>query len=175
MRRRPVSTTFNVHHPLPPLTWRFRRRSANGFVESLQKFHVFIVPKNTDMRPVRVAILDTGLRFSTKALKLYGSRQIEFRTWLNHSAKSVPVKDGDDPGGHGTRCATAFLQCSSDMTELFVGQVLESRDPKAANAFGPRDDPERVAEVCTATPTDQIHLWLTTACRLSGTPSKNGA
>jgi hypothetical protein len=127
----------------------YRQLSAQDFVKRLRNFHDFVPRKHEDMHPVRVALLDTGLRLDKKGLRLYSHRDIEVRSWLNDVAEGTPVSVGDDPCGHGTRCAIAFLQCSSATTELYVGQVFESSNSDADNTRTPRGDPGRVAKVHT--------------------------
>jgi hypothetical protein len=125
--------------------FKCRAEQARSFMLKLQEFHDFL-PSGSPP-PVRVAILDTGLHLGARTWKLYRSKVVETRSWLGDEPACKLPQQGSDSDGHGTHCATAFLQCAHDACELFIGQVLESRERTSNDHPGSTDDAARVAQV----------------------------
>jgi hypothetical protein len=96
---------------------------------------------------VKVAILDTGFHIGERAWMLYDTRVKKIRTWLGQTPEDIIVPGGNDPDGHGTHCATAFLKCASDSCELFIAQVFDNRPNKDKIRATGIDNTDRVAQV----------------------------
>ena len=135
------------------LTVWHRGNKAQAFIDQLGCFHDRLFTERPDLPPVKVAILDTGFHVCEKTWMLYRSRVKEVRSWLGQTPIDITQSGGNDPDGHGTHCATAFLKCASGTCELFVAQVFKSRpsnsmarDTVQSTNFDD-SDANRVAEV----------------------------
>jgi hypothetical protein len=78
---------------------------------------------------------------------LYDTHVKEARSWLGQTPEEITLPGGNDPDGHGTHCATAFLKCASDSCELFAAQVFDSRPNKDKIHTPGIEDTDRVAQV----------------------------
>jgi hypothetical protein len=126
------------------LIWWYRESKAQDFIDEMQRFHGFLPIERAFLPPVKVAILDTGFHIGEKTWMLYDERIKEARSWLGATPENIVLPGGNDPDGHGTHCATAFLKCASESCELFVAQVFDSRPSRDITGI---DATDRVAQV----------------------------
>ena len=136
---------------LPPcnLLTQIRAEQARAFIQELQRFHAFLPQRLTGLAPVKVAILDTGFHICARTSKLYKSTPVQFRSWLSYEDASTVSDRGSDSDGHGTQCATTFLQCTHEPCELYIGQVFGSRkyEDEDKDIQSPSDDALCISQV----------------------------
>ncbi|KAK5723184.1 hypothetical protein LTR17_013904 [Elasticomyces elasticus] len=82
-------------------------------------------------RPVRIAVIDTGVSFSKTTAHMYGRRIGEIRSWVctADSVNGVAQQYGDDSDGHGTHAASVVLN-TDPFCEVYVAKVFEGRSEK---------------------------------------------
>ena len=88
-------------------------------------------------RPVRIAIIDTGVHFDARVRNSYCSRLKECRSWLQSTfgTHGAAHPEGTDFDGHGTHCASTVLKCAPEDCEVYVAQVFAART-ESSLAFG---------------------------------------
>ncbi|KAK6433793.1 hypothetical protein LTR95_010022 [Oleoguttula sp. CCFEE 5521] len=85
--------------------------------------------------PVRIAIIDTGLKLSADSHALHYERIAECRSWVSAAAAGSENADGhvfqadEDDDGHGTHIASTVLDITAEAeSQIFVARVVRRRD-----------------------------------------------
>ncbi|KAJ8122450.1 hypothetical protein ONZ43_g1360 [Nemania bipapillata] len=93
------------------------------FINSLPRNNINEINPNTSpwQRPVRVAILDSGIRLNDKFFKscIENKRILGMESWLGQGC--------DDTNGHGTHVASFFLKVAP-RAELYIAKVSENME-----------------------------------------------
>lgn len=103
--------------------------AANVWLGRLEnEVHPFI---ETPGRPVRIAVVDTGVFFNRRTRKLYEGRLKEVRSFTRKEdgEQGALCPEGEDLDGHGTH-ATSVLLDVDPFSEVYVAKVFDSRDQK---------------------------------------------
>jgi hypothetical protein len=115
------------------LTKWFRYNLADRGFESLIKYVHPLIQKNSIENdptfynkilgrkgPVRIAILDTGIKLPVPDCWAYESRIMEYQSWVGGGSG---LSNQEDLEGHGTHSAGLLLRVSPD-AEIYVARVF---------------------------------------------------
>jgi hypothetical protein len=133
---------------IPDSARGYRAGKADHFLERMDSVHEYIRGIGS-CRPVKIAIIDTGVHFDARVRNSYCSRLKECRSWLQSTfdTHGTAHPEGTDPDGHGTHCTSTVLKCAPEECEVYVAQVFAAR-AESSLAFGcPRGTNTRVAQV----------------------------
>jgi len=125
-----------------------RAGKADHFLQKMDGVHEYIRGIGL-CRPVKIAIIDTGVHFDARVRNSYCSRLKECRSWLQSTfdPRGTVHPEGIDLDGHGTHCTSTVLKCAPQDCEVYVAQVFAAR-AESALAFGcPTGTNTRVAQV----------------------------
>lgn len=152
-----------------------RAEKALHFLREIGQVHEYIRGKGLTCRPVKVAIIDTGVLLDARVRNLYGSRLKECRSWLrSNDPKGTLHQEGTDQDGHGTHCTSTMLKCTPEDCEVYVGQAFAAHAESSPVSPCSADTSLRVAQVCRATSLQEGRIATIDPIRLSNTLSTIG-
>jgi subtilisin family serine protease len=115
-------------------------------------------------RPVRIAVIDTGVAIEASILEdLYENRLKECRSWT--CANPARLVDGTtaDTVGHGTHAASLLLKVTENTDcEIYVARVFED-DPQQTNGFETMANPIAQVGCC-----DGYYMAVSSSLTISG-------
>ncbi|OQN97424.1 hypothetical protein B0A48_16583 [Cryoendolithus antarcticus] len=91
--------------------------------------------RNSPSSPVRIAVIDTGLKLSADSHALHYERIAECRSWVTAGATDPTSADGhifaadEDEDGHGTHITSTILDITAEAESyIYVARVVRLRD-----------------------------------------------
>ncbi|OQO10247.1 hypothetical protein B0A48_04605 [Cryoendolithus antarcticus] len=123
-RHNHCSTTNTTQHP------------SDQWLATVQH-HIqpYFLHRSDAATPVKIAIIDTGLKLSADSHTLHYERIAECRSWISAAATGYETGDGyvfqadEDDDGHGTHIASTVLDITAEAEpQIYVARVVRRRD-----------------------------------------------
>jgi subtilisin family serine protease len=123
--------------------------AADQWFEELRFVQEIVGDHEDDQKPVRVAILDTGVDETHPLIEKAMGRILHKTTQVRQIAamRGFPhsLKPGQDHHGHGTHCASVFIKTAPNAA-LYIGRVADDTGQIDVGTTD-QDDFSHVAEV----------------------------
>jgi subtilisin family serine protease len=131
------------------LAYWTRGLAADQWFEDLRFVQEIVGDHDDDQKPVRVAILDTGIDETHPFVKEALGRVLHKPTRVKQIAamRGFPnhLKPGQDHHGHGTHCASVFIKTAPNAA-LYIARVADDTG-RIDQGINDQDEFSHVAEV----------------------------